>query len=332
MSRRVFAPEELEPLRSEMVHLAQAVSELDVREFEDARGDALVTLRSRTLELVERACVLVTGTVEVCMKFSDASEKRPSSLPFGLALDAAVAQPPIQQAIEDVAFLVMLELRQRRERLQQLGGDPIAVLSECDGALRRIRKGLGAIEVVAAKVFHQPVRLDFSTELQRSLLVRAAYAKFSRRLRANAPAGETPTDLRTALRRVGTEIAVLVGRDAFPMIRVRDRLQIRSLQRRILDWLHVLDPVEGARLWQDIVGFVEMLGHVNRREELISHDREVVKTALGVGPGDAPTLKLVCAKLVGRDPGLDAWLSTPSTPEDAHRILSRIAVELGGLH
>ncbi len=324
--------------REPMNALVRRTLEVDVRHYETAPTAELATLAKATAAMVEEGCILVSAVVEECMvETNDEGRARSESLlPFDLAVDAAVEEGgESASAVEDIAFLVMLELRQKKERLQSSAGstDPVEVLGDCDSALRRIRKGLGAIDVVIARRDEGAPSLDFSSELVHSLQVRRAYAKFRARVvRDDAP---STAELRTRLRAVGTHIAVLVGWSAFPLLRVRDRLQLRRLQQRILEWLRmpVTDEVAGVRLWQDVTGFVDMLAQVSRRQELVEHDAILVTALLArlESAGDLDDVATRAAPLFGRDDELDRWVSSATrTRADGHRLLERLAGEIGG--
>lgn len=248
-----------------MAALVEDVESVDLRHYETCSTvQSRVELRAVASRLVQEARVLVGAILSVCesRQSGDASDLHDSFLPFERAIDAVVEVGGASvRAVEDVAFLVQLELRQREERLRRLSdaADALAVIGECDSALRRIHKGFGAIDVAIARADSVAPLLDFSSELEESLLVREAYAKFRARLFAEGTPGLN--ELYAKMRVVGTHIAVLVGWNAYPLLRVRDRLQLRELQQRILAWLRPqnrVDDVAGMRLWQDVVGFVAM--------------------------------------------------------------------------
>jgi hypothetical protein len=110
---------------------------------------------------------------------------------------------------------------------------------------------------------------------------------------------------------------MLVGWDVYPQLRVRDRLQLRDLQRRVLDWLRSdRDATAGRRLWEDLVGFVRMLAQVSRRQELVEHDAKVVHDArerLAVGSHGVVPDDLLAAltSLTGLDDDVDMLLASP---------------------
>jgi hypothetical protein len=331
-----------QPAMSELVEAAERV---DLRDFETLSAlQVRQKLHPVVFVLVQRARALVGSILDDCERHSAQMGARvelegPLSQ-FEHAIDAAVeAGDASIRAVEDVAFLVQIELRQREERLRRVSdaSDALAVIGECDSALRRIRKGLGAIDVAIARAESSVPRIDFSSELEQSLLVRGAYAKFRTRLLSEGTPG-TATELYIKMRAAGTHMAVLVGWKAYPLLRVRDRLQLRELQRRILSWLlpeRRTDTLAGTRLWQDITSFVEMLAQVNRRQELLKHDARLVEQTLVLladrdGTVDEPTLTSL-APLKGMDDELDTWLAAegPRSVNGLRDRLRRLARDLG---
>jgi len=125
---------------------------------------------------------------------------------------------------------------------------------------------------------------------------------------------------------------MLVGWEVYPSLRVRDRLHLRELQRRILDWLRSAnDPAMGLRVWQDLEAFIRMLSQINRRQELIEHDTQVVAAvSASIATCSEPalpeaTIELL-ARLEGLDDDLDALLASPerSSPERWRAMFERL--------
>jgi len=114
------------------------------------------------------------------------------------------------------------------------------------------------------------------------LEVRRIYSKFWNSVRC----GGEPDDgqLKACFRGAGTQIATVIGRDEYRDLRVHDRLQIRKIQEQILAWLRNggSDAQVGRRLWQDLSGVAQMLMQVNRRQDLVDHDSNLLKEAWGL--------------------------------------------------
>jgi hypothetical protein len=192
---------------------------------------------------------------------------------------------------------------------------------------------MNAVDVAIASVEAVPTLLDFTSELQTSLAVRRAYGKFRARILAGGD--PTPDTLRARFRGAGTHIAKLVGWDIYPEMRVQDRLLLRELQQRVLDWLRggpEATSAAGVRLWQDLTGCLQMFLLVNRRQELVEHDTAIVRALAAqveASELDASAWASVRA-LEGLDPELDQLLTGAVFETSALRpIVRRIAMQLG---
>lgn len=316
---------------------------IDIRAFEVASVDLIAgELQPQTSMLVREGRSLLGAILEECQQVDPAdriggetsSAAWSTYLPFERAIDATMANLGSHQVVEEIAFIAQLELRQREERLERVRPSQgnVVLLAECDSSLRRVRKALTAVDAAIAKVEAVRPLLDFTSELHTSLAVRRAYAKFRHRVTN----GGEPTEqtLRARFRGVGTQIAILVGWDVYPEMRVQDRLLLRDLQQRVLDWLRGTNTMSGAgiRLWQDLAGCMEMFSLVNRRQELVEHDSAIVRELCGWL--DATTIPeriwQQLHALEGLDDELDKLL--PSVQIDLGAlapIVRRLAVQLG---
>lgn len=337
---------DLSKYQDRITSLAKRVLDIDVRAYESMPPEGLASeLQPVVSELLASANGVLAEVLQTYEAEHEARSGRDGAVglaspyvPFEQAIDAAIGAQSTSSldAIGDIAFLAHLELRQRAERLRHVTAcrSAIAIVGECDSALRRIKKALTSIDVALARAGLVQPSLDFASELEVSLRVRRACAK----LRARVVAGgePTPETLQVRLRGAGTAIAMLVGWEIYPSLRVRDRLQLRELQRRILDWLRQERDVEdGLRLWQDLVGFVRMLSQVNRRQELVDHDARVVRAAQG---GLAsPEIAEVPAEMLGElrsleglDDEVDALLASAERRASAWaEPIARLALQLG---
>ncbi|HET7544750.1 MAG TPA: hypothetical protein VFK05_33010 [Polyangiaceae bacterium] len=306
-------------VRAEMRQLVAALQAIDIRSYEGLELDEQVArIHPVATSLLARGAALV----EQLRALYEPSEGQPSerTLSFELAMDAAVEQRARAAVadVADIAFCAQLELQQRRQRLKEVARsrDPIALLGDCDSALRRLYKALCAIDIALARATLTEPSLDFTSELQRSLRVRRYYARFTGQILSGPE--PTPGTLLARLRGAGTAIAVLVGHDVYSELRVRDRLQLRSLQRRILDWLAPAPRADatdtGFQLWSDVKAFVGMLRGVNSRQELLEHDAKVMRDALAFaacGGREFPLeLRQPLEALAGLDPGVDRLLKS----------------------
>jgi hypothetical protein len=263
----------------------------------------------------------------------DGRSPRTAELPFEQAIDVTMAASlGSRRAIEELAFIAQLELRQRAERLErvQVGQGAAPLLGEADSSLRRIRKTLSAVEAAIAGAQRVPARLVFTSELEVSRAIRRSYAKFRARLHADQE--PTPQTLQRRFRAAGTQIAMLVGWDVYPEMRVRDRLLLRDLQQRILAWLRDADRsiIEGLRVWQDLAACTEMFSLVSRRQELVEHDTQVVErlsTHLEHASQVDAYAWAELAALEGLDRELDGLLAAQPAPGAAifRRVVARLS-------
>ncbi len=344
---------EAEPARSRglsgyqqrMLVLAQSVAEVDLREFELEGVDViLASLRPRVSQLLEQTRTVLSEILRACDEAESPPESgissaaglqalRHSYLPFEKAIDGAmVAKLGSRRVVEEMAFVANLEIRQRQERIERAKSYTArdTLLAECDSALRRIRKALAAVDAALSESEGGVAALEFESELAASLSVREAYAKFRDRLAACTRSSQSTYQ---RLRLAGTQIAVFIGWDAYPKVRINDRLLLRDLQARILDWLRETptDEVAGQRLWADLEAFMEMLTMVNRRQELVQHDAMLLRGLLALEDDELSSRFVqLLGSLLGRDSELDELLHSGSVP-DAGRgreMLVRISQQL----
>ena len=323
-----MSPRSVRELHDGLARLAVRVDGVDIRRYETASdAAAAVEIAATVTELLHEARTLVgvmLSAAEALHEEQSGEAPPPSATPsasisFESALDAALEDSRRWNlaTVCDVLFLVRLELGQRIERLAQVtrGEHAARTVEECDGALRRVRKALLTVDQALARAEIAPAKLDFASELELSLAVRRTYAQLRRRIRqVGEPASAR---LPAQLREIASALATVVGWRGYPTLRIRDRMQIRDLQARLLAWFRApREDLEGERIWQDIRYFAEMLEHVNRRQELKEHDTlllERVCQAL-TAPSEheliEPASLSELAALEGLDDALDALLAS----------------------
>lgn len=324
---------------------------IDIRTYEVATVDTIIAeLQPSTLALLRDGKALLGALLDACGRMAPtdwiANDEPPlagtTHLPFERAIDASMTKLGSHEVVEEIAFIAHLELRQREERLARLRphhGNQ-ALLGECDSSLRRTRKALTAVDAAIAKVEAVPPQLDFTSELQTSLAVRRAYAKFRDRVMASEEAGHD--DMRARFRRAGTQIAILVGWSVYPDMRVHDRLLLRDLQQRILAWLRSgpdATAAAGLRVWQDLAGCLDMFSLVNRRQDLVEHDSATTR-ALSTqleGPTISEATWTQLRALEGLDRDLDKLIHRADAPPSptaidltqVRAIVTRLALQFG---
>lgn len=313
---------DVEQLRSQLVAITHDALRLDIRDFEEVSAKQLVAeLSPRVASLLERALAVLAEVLRWYDRASDAAPGPDSdSFDFGLAVDELLAHERESPAtkIADLAFIASGELRQRRARVAAHTAtlDAWEIVCDCGSAVRRVVKSLGAIELAVCEVEHLERVLAFDSELEVSLQTRRLYKKVWRSTRA---VGEVePSNARHALRKAGTLVATIVGRDVYCRLRERDRFQLRALQRRVLEWLRDENPDAraGVRLWEDFASFAEMLRQVSNRQELVKHDVNALRLARqSLEAGNVTGASALLARLDGLDDELDAALTAGARDE-----------------
>lgn len=323
-----------EPLHSDLVEIVRRVDAIDVRGLEGAPVQRVWDeLRPPVVTALDDALSLLA---RILRRYDGESIPPPPPGPaadqwnrgFDLGLDTLVRQDPSRARVADLAFMASFELRKKKDALRtvEVGEDSWQLLEELDGARRRVKKTLTAVAAMLCEAEGFTPELGFASELQTSLATRQAYAK----LRQSIGESEEPADdeLHVRMRGVGTQIAMLVGRSVYADLRVGDRVEIRSLQARILEWLRTFAPssesyLSGRRLWGDLAGFARVLVQVSQRQEVLEHDAHVIAVASAAlcgsetrGDFPAPLIARLDA-LRGLDDELDGLLDARSVDRAA---------------
>lgn len=324
-TRSPSAPDEaaFAELQASILALAARVEAFDLRRFELHDVDALTSeLTPPVRALLHEAYRVARDVAEACGggalapsgAEADGGAPRPEHTP-GRALGGGAAGPSSSLAdIADIGFLASLELKQRADRLEHLPDESsrAVVIGECESALRSIRKALKTIDRAFARAGVSPSRLDFTSDVETALEVRRVYAKLRARVaELGEPRGDASYEQLQAL---GMAIATVVGWEGFAQLRVRDRMALRELQRRLVEWFRTeREAVAARRLWQDIEFFVRSLSGISRRQELTEHDAQVVEESWEVvntvdGALPAETLEAL-QRLEGLDDEVDVLLA-----------------------
>lgn len=317
-----------------IVKLFTETQQLGIRRFEEQGAAELVARLTPTVRhLLDRACEIL-GMMLAHFESEDVDLDAALGRAEGIheleILPLHTVRPP-GAAIGDLAFMAIAELRQHHNRLlgHRAAQDAQEIISDCGSALRAIKKSLYAIEPLLCEVEQRPRLLP--PRLDTSLQVRRQYHKLWSF--ASTTGHVDPSTARAALRGAGTRIAMLSGNEVFNLLREDDRFRIRELQSRILEWLRDGDDeVIATRLWQDFALFVEMLRQVNLREELIEHDREVLREAVAAltarGEVAVPDVCQALASVIGLDDALDALVSRAPRASVLLRELARVRAHL----
>lgn len=221
--------------------------------------------------------------------------------------------------IIDLVWVARWEMKERVENIQRAKAqsDRCLLLFESDEALRGLFKSVTAVGVGICQQENLTPQSCISNEakdsLDLSIKTRRAYTIFQR----NVLHLRDETDVYKNLRKVSTAIAILRGKNVFDQLRFFDRALLKSLQSKTIEWLGKADrdPLTGAMLWQDAVGFAELLGEINKRSELVEHDLSLLQncytilTSLVVSLIPEETVSQL-QTVFGRHPELDQLLES----------------------
>lgn len=297
--------------RATMLSVFDEVRQLDIREYEAlAPGPALDEFSRRMRTMLGR-------TIAVAAELQSRYD-----------VPGASAHAPAQK-VADVAFMTIVELRQRLSPIEApLGDDSWERVGACAAAIRCITMSLAALDTALCAAERLPPVIELGAELETSLKIRRLYRKLWRLVASSGEVG--PAEVRAKLRSAGTLLAMVVGRNEYPRLRGNDRLQMRSLQRRILEWMvqPAGEPRVGVRIWEDFAGFARMLRQVSLRQELVQHDQETLfeleRALLALPPHGAAPPELVAKlkRLEGLDDELDGLVENAAPP--AARVLREL--------
>jgi hypothetical protein len=222
------------------------------------------------------------------------------------------------QEVTDLVFLARADLRgSLQDLLASIDQeDFLRVASSCDAGLRTLKRTLISVESAIHDFEGLEPPMRQWSDLDVSLQTRRLYADVRREVvRPPRPDAATLPD---RLASVHDRLHQLRELELYPLLRFDDRVAMRELRRRISAWI-VADPPDlaaGHHLWQDIVGFAELLKAVSHREELRQHDRALLRRTYHQLFGRAAHARFVSADmlhqldaLVGLDDELDPLLA-----------------------
>jgi len=303
------------PIRAAASRISAAARAYDVRTFDALEpGEHLSGLYPIALGLLEQSVELFEQIVSA---FGITSGHRPSStLTFELALDVAVRD---SYDVGDLAQFIRGEFRRRRATLAEVPGmSPIVALAVCDNAIDGVRKALAAFEVAAARASHTSTTSVFAFEIDRSLAARRAYASLGSRIISElCPSADA---VASRLQNVALAIEQLIQQELYADLRVGDRLLLRGAQKDLADfWKPSADPHASraaARIAEDLLALVVVLGRVNLRQELVEHDSALIQAALDRAANPetgvfSAALVLQLQSLRGLNSELDLLLGSP---------------------
>ena len=246
------------------------------------------------------------------------------------------AEEPSTAFIRDLVWIARSELRGRYRDLMAAAesGNHLLTATVCDDSLHRVRRVVHAMESAICELEGREAPVRQLRDLKLALQMRQLFRTLRRRIGGEAPANDEALVRR--LEEVAKTFRELRHRHLYPLIRIDDRVLLRSLLESIEEWLlSDREPREGRHLFQDLAGFARLLAQVSQRQELIEHDRQLladVWTALyeaEEAPATLPqALHLEMLALLGLDDELDLLLE--ALPE--HTSTARLRVPLERLY
>jgi len=183
------------------------------------------------------------------------------------------------QDVADLAFVGRTEIVEIREGLltAKETRNTWKIASEADRAVARATRTLVSLEASLRELLGLPALERRWFDLEDALESRRQYVRlWLEVVRAGNPQGK---EITATLKRFSDSIAILRREKIYPFLRIDDRLELRQLQKRIFTHLEDDGPDSeqaARRLWQDLVGFFQLLMQVSRREELREHDRRLI--------------------------------------------------------
>ena len=181
--------------------------------------------------------------------------------------------------LADVAFLARNELRNTLEKLERTAtvkrNDSLALATQSEAGLRCLRKALVSMESAIFEFEERTAPDRQWDDIEVSLQIRKLYWNLRNE---TEDSGEDDEDLESRLRRVLYRIMAFRELSVYPFLRVDDRVNLRDLLKRILDWLNSddRDSIEARQLWADLSSFSALSVQVSRRQELQAYDLSVL--------------------------------------------------------
>lgn len=272
---------ELREAKQHVMTRWEQLAEIDPRAFERAESDGAQRFRA----LIDHQLAQIADFARELMSRCDAQLEAHVG---GVDAEARTAL----RALADVSFMALSETNAKRDELSRSVRllTPLQALSSCGSALRRGRKALVSLDAALSRVLGTGPLIDGRARLAESLEIRRQYSVLRRATEADRP--PTRGELGPRLKLFELRIALLREKAVYDQLRLDDRVELRVLQQRLSTWLSGnQDDTEGLRLWQDAVGFTQLLYQVNLRQELREHDALLVAEALALMAIDEhPTL------------------------------------------
>jgi len=302
--------------------LIQRLDGVDVRVPEDSAliglANDLVPLATHVLRESLALLVAVEKAFEVTQRSRPPSlEALPDSL-CGIA--ELIASETAEREVVDVAYFAQIELQQTLDALARAteNGDPVRVASACEASLQRARRCLVSLEGTLHEFEGLEPPARHWVDLEMSLQIRGLYRSLREDILARRDGDEAVPE--TLLRRVLYRLVGFRELRIYPFLRVDDRVHLRELLRRMVEWLNgeERDAEEARMLWSALFDFAQILAQVSYRQELREHDHALILKAFQLlFGGSQPALRVPEAMvaelhaLLGLDHDLDRLILGP---------------------
>lgn len=283
--------------------------------------------------LVTRTQQMIRETNDALLNVIDTFEESPP--------EASSTSTLSSQEVADLAFVCRSELKELGKAFDVAVNDGSLwkIAAANDAVVSRAVRALIPIETTLREYGGLPSLLRQWFDLDDALEIRRRFAEFWILLHKD---GE-PTDdtVGPLLNQVSRHIALLRRDSIYPFLRIDDRLEIRAIQKRIFRHLEdsSASPLEGRRIYHDILGFFDLLLHRHQREELAENDRFLVDSIIRevFDQGSVPPLFPEesfedVSSFVSMDPELDRLILLGQPSESIHFLepLRRIRDQLKG--
>lgn len=242
------------------------------------------------------------------------------------------ADDPDSGEVADVCALAGMVLRERRALL--IHAQPCVhwtYLENCERSLRSLTKSAKVVTGTLSRYARLPETPGRGSDLGSALTVRRHYATLCRAVSR----ARRDSDLASRLRAASKGISILLGSDAYALMRLGDRREIRMLQFRIQSWLSGAQPSEseGRHLWEELMSVVSLLNGISQRSELFAHDGAAIARLAQAArdTADIRSLRALAEPLFGLDPELDELLDVQDSRDLAawQQTITRVALERG---
>ncbi len=222
-------------------------------------------------ELIDNILAMLQRTITLMREVTASFEDDPPEKAANATLSP--------QEVADLAFVCRSELVELHQGLSHAVDtkNTWKIAAQGDRAVARAIRALIPIEASIREYLGQePIKRNW-LDLDDALTIRQKFIEFW--LFTKTVGALDDSKQQATLQEIRDRIADLRKAPIYPYLRIDDKLSFRSLQKRVLSALEETGPGAAEncrRLWQDLVGFFDLLMHINRREELQNHDRLLI--------------------------------------------------------